>query len=324
MKKRKSGIAATAVALAVLTALFVFLTVWFFGAKNAEFDAAATEEAELPGLESGISPQGLCPVPENGGGYRYAMSGYLPQGASRIYFFGGNSAPKYVTLLDEAGKPLSTHFGGMTCTGKYFVVASGKSLVRFSVEEALSAADGAALSVTDCVRIEDVRSIAYCYYYDGLLYAGEFYRSGNYETDESHRFDVAGGKNYGLVFAYAVDEAQKGGLASETPEFVLSVRAQVQGIAVWDGGIALSTSYGLADSKIYFYKPLLGAEGDYRGIPLHFLDDSDCVRVLTAPCMSEEIFADGTSLHILFESLSKKYRYFVRRRIDSVLSVPLS
>ncbi len=319
--KHKFAIAVTSLLLALLVALGVFLCVWFFGADYSAFENAVRAEEPIPGLESGISPQGLCPLPKESG-YRFAMSGYLKSAPSRVYLFGGKEA-KYVTLRDEKGD-ISTHFGGVTCTGNYLVVASGKKLVRFSLADALAAENGGAVTVKDSFEIADFRSVAYCYFFGGMLYAGEFYRPGNYETDQSHHIAVADGEtNYGIVYAYSVDEEAEGGVKSKTPEFALSVREQVQGIAVWEGGIALSTSYGLPDSTLWLYQnpAFCAPQGTLNGVPLYILGKDTLTATFEMPCMSEEIFEEEGRIYILFESKSKKYKQFVRRQIADVLSV---
>ncbi len=321
-KTKKGGMIAAGIFLFLLTALLVFLCVWFFGARYPRFDEAAREEAEVPGVKDGFCPQGLCPLPE-GCGYDFAVSGYLGDAPSRVYLVGEKE--KYVTL-ERDGSPLSTHFGGITCTGEYLVVASGEELVRVPLSSVLSAENGAAVPVKDGFRTG--LSNAYCLYADGILYAGEFYRAGNYETPESHRFTSGGETNYALVYAFGADESKTGGVIDGTPLFALSVREKVQGIAVYEGGIVLSTSYGLADSQIWFYENIVGGtpSGTVRvgetEVPLYRLDSSCLTDTLTAPCMSEEIFIEDGRLYLLFESRANKYKQFVRRQTD-IMSLPV-
>ena len=320
--KHRAKIAVISVFLALFAALAVFLCVWFFGADYSAFDKAVRAEASIPGLESGISPQGLCQLPQESG-YRFAMSGYIKGAPSRVYLFGGDKEPKYVTLKDEKGD-ISTHFGGITCTESHLVVASGKKLVRFSLADALAAENGGAVTVKDSFEVEGFRSVAYCYFYGGMLYAGEFYRPGNYETDQSHHIAVADGEtNYGIIYAYEADENAQGGVKSTTPVYAVSVREQVQGFAVWENGVALSTSYGLPDSRLWYYQnPFSGeAQGNLNGVPLYILGKNNLTATFDMPCMSEEIFEQGGRIYILFESKSNQYKQFVRRQIADVLSV---
>lgn len=306
------------VPLGIILAFGIFLLVWFFGANYKEFDKITRKELPIPGLSSGLSPQGLCPLPEESG-FSFAMSGYITDEASRVYLIGAEKV-KYVTLT-EKGAPISTHFGGITATEDSLYVASGKEVVRFSLAEALSAADGAALEIKDTLEVP-LRGAAFCYYFNETLFVGEFYRPGNYETEESHRMSVNGETNYALVYLFR--ETQDG--FEHSPYAAISVCAQVQGIAVWEDGIALSTSYGLPDSKILFYGNVLSGDpcGEFEGLSLYRLDSTNCRGEWRTPCMSEEIFVKDGRLYILYESLSKKYRYFVRRRIDSILSAAIA
>lgn len=323
-KTYKRRIVGLSVLLAFLLALATFLIFWFFGARYPEFYADLREEAAIPGLKEGIAPQGLCPVESEE--YEFAMSGYMVDGsASRVYLIGEDKS-KFVTLK-EGGEDVKTHFGGITAHGGYLIVASGTELLRVELSAALGAEDGAAVTVYD--KFSTGIQNAFCYCDGEKLYAGEFYRAGNYETPKDHRITVDGETNYAFVYEYAADASKEGGVVSRIPEKVISVRAQVQGIAVCDGGIVLSTSYGLPDSRIFTYENILDgapsgtATVSGKEVPLYRLDRTNLKSTLTAPCMSEELFVKDGRVYILFESLCKKYKYFVRTQIDRIVSLPL-
>lgn len=323
-KRYKRRMFLLSVVLVFLLALGAFLIVWFFGASYPAFYGAAKEEVEIPGLDDGISPQGLCPLPENNGGYRFAMSGYMGKGApSRVYLIGEDS--KYVTLKEHDGTPLKAHFGGITSSDNFLIVCNDKEIVRVHLDEVLKAENGGSVEIFD--SFETGLQNAFCYYENGTFYAGEFYRAGNYETAESHHLTVNGETNYALVYLFdwnANDTAPCGGLKA-----VISVRGLVQGIAVYDGGITLSTSYGLADSVLYTYRNILSEETadtftvEGEEVPLYRLDSSNQLSAFTLPCMSEEIFEQDGRLYILFESMSNQYKYFVREQINKIYSLPV-
>ncbi len=311
----------------LLAALWVFLVVWFFGAKYPRFESIAKEEFEVPGLTK-ISAQGICALPENEQGYDFATSGYMvDKTPSRIYLIAKDGASKYITVQED-GKANTSHFGGVTCSENYLFVTSGKRVLRLSLASVLSAGNGSAVEVLDFFRT-DINN-AYCYYNSGLLYVGEFYREGNYDTQESHHRAVAGGVNYAYVYEFAVDDNKEGGIASTVPQKVLSVREQVQGIAIYEGGITLSTSYGLPDSRIFTYRNILeeSASGTVavgeNQVPLYVLDNGNLQSELIAPCMSEEICVKDGRLYVIFESMCDKYRYFTRTRLSNVYSIELS
>ena len=317
-KKRKCAIAALAVFTVILTALWVFLAVWSFGAKYPAFDKNVRAEAQIEGLGEGFVPQGLCELPAGG----YAVSGYMKdKSASRVYFLGGEAA-KYVTV-EEDGAALKTHFGGVSATESYLYLTSGKKIVRVSLAAALSSENGGAVSVSDAFEVDF--GIAFCQIYDGLLFVGEFYRPGNYETDASHHVTVDGETNPALVYCYPLDETKAGGVGDSAPIAALSVRGLVQGIALTEEHIYLSCSWGLADSEICVYQnPLGGTEDAMLGdVPMYFLGEKKLISSEKLPSMTEGIYAKEGRLYILFESACQKYKYFVRRRIDHVVSVPL-
>lgn len=315
MTKRKKG---TLIALAILTvvlcALFVFLCIWFFADRYPAFDKIAKEEVQLAGTDDGFAPQGLCFA-----GEETVVCGYTKD-ASRIYFLG--KTPRYVTVR-ENGKLSSAHFGGIACDGEYLFVTSGKRLLRISLAEALSKKNGEAVDVKDAFTSK--LSNAFCFIEGDLLYAGEFYRAGNYETEASHHMEKNGEMNEALVYAYEKDETATGGWKSE-PKFAISIRGLVQGFAIAGEEIFLSCSYGLPNSTIYVYTNILGGEtkDTFEGVPLYRLDKTNLLRTLDAPCMSEGIAVKEGRLFVLFESDAQKYRLFVRRRIQCVYSLPLS
>lgn len=323
MKKKNVKKIVEAIVLAFVTGIVIFLLVWYFGASHPQYDKLARKEVQLPDLSEGLAPQGICILPSG----EFCMSGYMPKGMpSRLYILDGEN--EHFVTLTKNGKALSTHFGGVTCSENYIFVASGAELVRVSTQAVLNAKNGDSVEIVD----EFVTGLqnAFCYYENGNVYAGEFYRAGNYETDESHHIDRNDEMNYAFVYVFEGDENAKGGVVSDTPKTVISIREQVQGIAVYDGGIVLSTSYGLPDSKLFFYRNVLQEECidtisvNGERVPLYRLDGSNLQSVLVAPCMSEEICIANGRVYILFESLANKYKYFVRTRTDSIMSIALS
>lgn len=325
--KKKKGRIALAIVGAFVLALGIFLIVWYCGASYPQFDSLARQEFAIPGLSEGVCPQGLTDLPKNEQGYDFAMSGYLSSGASRVYFIDeeNEEGGKYITVA-ENGKADESHFGGVACSEDYLYVASGNRIARVPLSEALAAENGGAVEAD---YFDAGLNAAFCQCTGNMLYVGEFYRPGNYETPESHHLQTADGSmNYAVVYAYEVDDA---GAPAGVPSFALSVREQVQGIAVFEGGIALSCSYGLPDSSIWVYENPIDGETDKSiatdtgaNVPLYMLDSSNWIKTIVAPCMSEELAIEGGRLYILFESLSNKYKLFTRTRMSHVHSIALS
>ena len=330
MKKQSRAVTIVLLSVTIfLCAVFVFLTVWWFGFTFPDFDSVAKEEKRIPGLSSGISPQGLCVLPD-GGPYAFAMSGYISGEPSRVYLISADpvasdikEVERYVTFT-ENGKDIKTHFGGVTCSENYMYIASGKKIIRISLDKILDANNGTAVEIDDYFET-DFRSNAYCYIFDGVLYVGEFYRPGNYETDPSHHMAVGGKTNHALVYAYPMDEKCEGGVADMVPAKVISVCDEVQGIALDAQGIYLSCSYGLPSSRLKIYENRLNEETaktfnvNGKEVPLYLLEDRE--PDLTMPCMSEEICLKDGRLYILFESMSNQYRWVVHNRISKLISI---
>lgn len=309
--------------LAFFTALFIFLMIWFLGAKYPAFQKISKDEFSIPGLYDSISPQGLCTLPE-GSEYDFAMSGYMVnKSPSRVYLINSSKDESKYFTITRGGKAVTSHFGGVTATEHYILIADGKKIARVSLQDALAAENGAALEIKDefATGIQN----AYCYYQkeENLLFVGEFYREKNYKTDESHHIEENGETNYAFVNVYGVDEEEVGGVESDQPLAYLSVRGLVQGICVSEDRIYLSCSYGLADSVLYTYSSPLQNLRESSSIPVFRLDKENLVSTLTMPCMSEEICMKDGRLYILYESLCNKYKYFVRVQKDRVSSIAL-
>ena len=317
---------ALGILLGIFFVLLAVLLIWFCAAYYPDFDGIAKETFNIQGLEDGISPQGICTLPK-GSDYDFAMSGYMVnKSPSRVYFINsGTNEAKYITLTRE-GEAINSHFGGVTATKKYLLVADGTKIVRVPLEEALAAKDGEAVEICDD-ELETGINAAFCFYQEDedLLFVGEFYRWQNYKTDESHHLIKDGETNYAFVYAYEVDDNAPGGVKSETPKFILSVRGLVQGIAVTQNRIYLSCSYGLPDSHLYVYSNPVGGDEDETidDVPLYRLDKNNLETELVMPCMSEEICVKDGRLYILFESMCDKYKYFVRVQMKKVIAIPL-
>ena len=320
---------ALGILLGIFFVLLAVLLIWFCAAYYPDFDGIAKETFRIQGLKDGISPQGLCTLPK-GKEYDFAMSGYMvDKSPSRIYLINSEKdEAKYITLTRD-GEATNSHFGGVTATENYLLVADGKKIARVPLKAALEAEDGAEIEIYD--ELETDINCAFCFYQadENLLFVGEFYRRQNYKTDESHHLEKDGETNYAFVYAYVVDEEAQGGVESETPKFIFSVRGLVQGIAVTRDKVYLSCSYGLPDSRIYVYSNPLHDEEDRSavdkidGIAVYRLDKHNLLAELVVPCMSEEICVKDGKLYILFESMCDKYKYFVRVQMEKVVAIPL-
>lgn len=326
-KTRKQKIVGWSVFGGIVVALALFLFVWYFGITYPQFDSISRKEFSICGLSDGLCPQGLCTLPENEGGYDFAMCGYIKGKPSRVYLIDSEKDESIYFTVKLDGREVTYHFGGMTATEENLYITGGSRLLRIPLEDVWAAKDGESLNVVDA--FETGLGNAFVTTDGTYLYAGEFYRPGNYETDPSHHIEVTGGKNYAHIYAFRVDESKPFGVADTQAEFAISVREQVQGMAIYEGGIVLSTSWGLSPSRLFVYDNVVGSATDKttvhsgKTIPMYVLDSSNLVKEIVSPSMSEEVCVSDGRLYVQFESASGIYQYATHTRYRNVYSVAL-
>lgn len=311
--------AIVALLLAVVLSLHLFTPLVF-----NEFFGNAKAEYVTPGLYEGLVPQGYCYSSRD----LFIQCGYMTDGksASRIYVTNAKdtSDTYYVELYTADGKPYTGHTGGITTNDKIIWLANDgeeedNCIWVIPVEEVLGAKNGDKVTLKTKFQPE---SRAACCFVDGkYLWVGEFNDGEKYVTKESHTFKVSGGTNYALVCAYALDSDSEYGIASTkiegkdvfTPTLALSVTNLVQGFTRTPDGFAISTSYAVNPSNIYFYDDVTKGDPDASlkingiDVPVYFLDADALKDTVTTPPMSEEIFIKDGRLFVLYESASMKY-----------------
>lgn len=230
---------------------------------------------------------------------------------------------------------------------------------------------------------------SFCFFYeDGSssvsndkLYVGEFYRAGdkNYSTDADHHLTTKQGtQNHAFMYEYTLntDTSNAYGLSlisastvaeeNRVPKVqaVYSIPDKIQGgsrvpladsTSTYSGALVLAESYGLANSRIYYYDfakihdtsnrdyysdvvKFTDAEGNkrgknfiYKGVkktlsgqeydenpPIYYIDASLLEREYSVPSMAEGMCVINRNVYVLFESGSYKYRMFVRREIKNI------
>ena len=285
----------------------------------------ADKEYLIPGLGDGLVPQGYAYVAEQN---VYLQCGYMTDGvsSSRIYVTDATNTKntRYIELVTSNGAPYTGHTGGITAAGNFVWLANDgdgedNCVWVLSLAEILAAENGDRITLT--TRFHSETRAACCFADDKYLWVGEFNDGEKYITDASHRFTVSGGENFALVCAYPLDTASVYGVAFTeadgqpvfTPAMALSVTNLVQGFTRTPNGFALSTSYGLSASHIFFHKDVTAGEADATiningtDVPVYFLDDDSLTEDVAMPPMSEEIFVKDGRLYVLLESACKKY-----------------
>lgn len=333
MKKalKIAGIVLGGLVALIIVALLVFMLIQpllykpYYDKAEKEFPAA--------GLSDGVVPQGFAYDAE---AKLYLQVGYMADGesASRIYLADEEGNSRFVELLDTDGNPYLGHTGGIAVSGDRVwmandgdIEANDNCVWAISREELLDESI-TQIALTECFFPES-RSACVAVY-DGLLWVGEFYDPEKYPTAESHHLKTPSGEtNPSLICGYTIDHSQPAGIASTIPAKLISVREKLQGFAFnEDGEMALSTSYGLANSHIYFYESVLDNEPDTSlkisgaDVPVWTLDNSRLTADLTVPPMSEELVAKDGRLYILYESACNKYIFGNFMRGRQVYSYP--
>lgn len=319
----------TIIISSILGLIFIFLGVYYLWPWNKSFFDMSSQEFEIPGLDGKFTPQGFTAVD---GSDKFLICGYMSDNsASRFYLIDNGKVEKYFSLT-QAGEDYIGHAGGVASKGSTFWVVGDKNCYRFSLNDVNKCENGGKVAILDSFKIDN--GADFVFENNGILWIGEFYKEGKYETDVSHKLKTTSGEqNPSLIFGYQIDESKGYGLVSQAPvpSKALSVRGLVQGIAVAnDGKFVLSTSYGLSDSNIYIYDNVLGRERDdvytygRQQIDLWYLDNNSLLKTINAPSMTEEIVIKNDRVYVLFESGAKKYKIFNRKQLKNVYSFPLN
>ena len=326
MKHKKLFISLVAVATVAIF-FAVFLMIWFFGDRYEDFADNFRQEFEIAGLKDGATPQGITAFtanyddtdadgkPVTRSQQYFFVSAYMKDGSpSRIYVTGDKTGyVGYVTMKTQEGEDFYGHCGGIATNGgtlwvtgenKVHVAKASKeysdarkNITREIVERAASA-DPEQKYVTFTAEFNANCNASYIYYFDDprytsqtydRLYVGEFYRAGNYKTDEKHKLTTpAGYKNNAFMYEYNVSSSSenKYGLVTidndeldeenKVPRIqrIFSLPEKIQGVAFSgrtgygsnDGLLVLSQSYALANSHLlcFDYKTVIGSSKKYN------------------------------------------------------------
>lgn len=283
-------------ALIICVGLFVWSKIHYH-----DFYKDAQRSFSIPGLSSGFIPQGFD-YEENE--KVYLISGYMKDHSqsSRIYAVHEDGSVTFSQLLDQDGNAYTGHCGGVAINGAFLYVSSEDELSVFALEDILNGIQAKQLG-----SVEIGERVSFCTFENGYLLTGAFYRAGSYETPAHHHVTTpAGDENPALIWIYKADASQPFGLCAE-PVAAISVREQVQGVAITDEGkIVLSTSWGVGSSQLWLYE-MDQRVGSINDVPLYYLDSANLVETVTAPPMSEEILWLDGRLYIMTESACTKY-----------------
>ncbi len=271
------------------------------------------------GLGDGYVPQGVTKVMVNDQDV-YITSGYMSnKKPSRLYVI----KPKityYVEVLLNDYDLSYGHFGGITSTKEHVFLSCDGNVYTLELKDILKAEyvkltspEQNDVRITNTFQTGVAASYVYADLNDQNIYVGEF---AGHKYQPNHDTLVNGGKDtyHSYVEKYNVDDVISKNTAK--PLLKYAVRDLVQGFAITDDKILLSTSWGVSSSNFYSYS--LPTEFDDEENKIYYLDDRYLQRTISAPPMSEALDYDGKQFITLYESASNKYifgKFFFANKI---------
>jgi hypothetical protein len=287
--------------------------------------------------------------------YRIALLSYypktdytdLPAQIVAVDMFSGKAIARFSLYLDK-NKAYKGHAGGITAVGKYLWVASGYAIHAFSLKSIISFVNLARKAKT--VSNFPVKSLvlpgaklfsaiswpvdskaSYLSFDGKFLWVGDFTKDSNksYAPIRHHqsnpwkkptwisgyRVDKTGFPTSRVKYSYKDGSATR---AAYKPDRVICCRESVQGMAVFKDHIALSISYGAANSKLAIYRsPMANSAkgrtikfGEKIAIEAFVLGEKEgnWLKTVALPAGSEDLEFDGRFLYVTFEGSSANYR----------------
>lgn len=302
----------------------------------SDFTSRASPQFIIPGLDEGMTPQGIGYSEKTGLVYitSYAMGG-APSVISAVSLETGEQAAVY-RLFHGDGTPFTGHVGGIAVAGDRVYLSAKQDLDGdYSVAE---------LSLTElpCLGSHDVTvdrtiplpvSPSFLSYSQGILWIGNFYHpAAGYELPPEIPCATAGADGgYGCyVLGYRLGDAGLTVPAGERypiPDLVLAAPDRIQGMVRLEDGVMLSQSYGRRNnSAVLVYDLAEDAPPDTdldicgHMVPAYVLDSPKLRESLTAMPMAEGLCLSPEGILVLFESGSSRYSN-ARYRTDRVWAV---
>lgn len=254
-----------------------------------------------PGLNDGFVPQGIA-VDEYKGEMVVITSGYMDdKSPSRIYITNEDNKSRYVEVHVGDG-PSTAHLGGIAISNGIVYICRGSKISVVTLEELMNAEDKIVIKENH----QMINTASCCFADDKYLYVSEFASSGSYKKE--NYVETNDGIYSGICSVYSLDDL-------DTPLWVYSIRNKVQGLCVTDNGtIVLSTSQSFYSSEYYIYNKenIRKSDVDFiydkennKSLPLYILDNPS--KVITGPCMSEDLSVYNGKVYCLTESACNKY-----------------
>lgn len=251
------------------------------------------------GLGESYVPQGVAEF-KNGEETWYLTSGYTSNDSpSRVYVISPKNS-YYVNIKVSDHDYTFGHLGGITVSkDKVYISNDGEVYICNLNDFIKNPDDKKEVRIIDAVSVEVHSSFIFSDINNKYLYVGEFNNGNEYKTE--HIETVNNGKDtyYAYVDVYDINNFND----DSKPISRYSIRDKVQGFAISEDKIVLSTSFGLASSYFYVYD----LPKEYAHDNVYHLDDSLLQKTIKGPAMSEGLDYDGTQFITIFESAANKY-----------------
>lgn len=285
------------------------------GDKRVDVQSFTEYPCEVPGLDDGFIPQGICFV-ENLG--VFAISGYMPNDTngnkqySRIYLVNPETNESKMFVIDG----FTGHAGGIASNGNDVWVSSGGSsstngkIYHFTTDM-FKGESGSAVNYDGYFSVPVKGSVLYC---DGeKLWVSEFYNNDkdSNKVNKEHHYGSNHAWSCGYDLPVDVDYSAKEKLA---PDVVLSIPDKVQGMSITaDGEVIFSTSYGRRNnSKMHIFEPY--TEWDTNtvnvfdtDVTLYVAKKKNRITRFKMPTLMEGIDYHNGMLYVIFESGAQTY-----------------
>lgn len=285
------------------------------GDKKVDYENYTEYPCEVPGLEDGFIPQGICFVESMG---MFAISGYMPNDAdgnkqfSRIYFVNPENGESKMFIIDG----FTGHAGGIASNGNDVWISSGGSsstngkIYHFTVDM-FAGESGSSVNYDGYFSVPVKGSVLYC---DGeKLWVSEFYNNDkdSNKVNKEHHYGSNHAWSCGYDLPLSVDYSAKEKLV---PDVILSIPDKVQGMTTTDNGeVIFSTSYGRRNnSKMHIFEPFTEWNSNNvtvfdTDVTIYVAKKKNRIIRFKMPTLMEGLdYYDG-KLYVIFESGAKAY-----------------
>lgn len=293
-------------------------------ARSLKLPKYATAGHAIPLLDTGAVPQGMTYHEEKNlllTSYYYKKE--VPSCISVMDYTAGDVL-HHADLMEPDGSMHYGHVGGLVIESTNLWVASDAYLYRYNLKDMLSNTN---VSAQARFKTEAALEVAFCSFYENMVWAGEFALADEYPTASEHRLAARDGTAHrAWICGY---DPRKG--FEVAPQRVLSIPDRVQAMVATSDYIFLSRSYGRRNrsSLEIYHNPLKKAPHQTvqtskdEAVPLWFLDGENHVRSIDLPPMAENMTLVDGKMEVLFESGADAFKWFGKTPLRHILMLQL-